>query len=83
VPVDVALEAIADGVAFLEFSPFSCRKSKDDALLRELVIPFGSTGYMAFSKLPATRELLSARYAINAKMTTTEEAAGLTRKKGQ
>jgi hypothetical protein len=24
---------------------------------------------MAFSKLPATRELLSARYAINAKMT--------------
>lgn len=43
-----ALAAIASGIATLESSPFTCRKARLDApLLRELVIPFGSSGYVA------------------------------------
>ncbi|MBW2187168.1 MAG: type II toxin-antitoxin system RelE/ParE family toxin [Deltaproteobacteria bacterium] len=42
-----ALEAIEDGVKFLEQFPFSCRKaSEEDPLLREMIISFGSRGYV-------------------------------------
>lgn len=49
--VDRAMQAIADGVRLLEFSPFSCRKAQDDPLVRELVIPFGACGYVALFKI--------------------------------
>lgn len=40
-----AYKAITEAVAFLEHFPFSCRKARDgDALLRELLVPFGSSG---------------------------------------
>jgi len=42
-----AIQAIKDGVAFLTSSPFACRKAAHSPFLRELVIPFGSTGYVA------------------------------------
>lgn len=43
-----ALEAIGHAVVLLQTSPFSCRKaSADSALLRELIIGFGATGYVA------------------------------------
>lgn len=43
-----ALEAIKHGLRTLEFSPFSCRKaSQDSPFFRELVIPFGGSGYVA------------------------------------
>jgi len=43
-----ALEAIKNAIRSLEFSPFSFRKaSPDNPFLRELVIPFGSAGYVA------------------------------------
>lgn len=42
-----ALQAIQDGFATLQSSPFTCRKAGQNALLRELVIPFGATGYVA------------------------------------
>lgn len=44
---ELALEAIKQGVAFLSTSPFACRKVGDSPFLRELVIPFGSSGYVA------------------------------------
>lgn len=43
-----ARQAIAKGVAFLSDSPFTCRKAAPNTpLLRELIIPFGSSGYVA------------------------------------
>ncbi|GAC1041947.1 type II toxin-antitoxin system RelE/ParE family toxin [Rhizobium sp. No.120] len=47
-----AYQAIAKATEFLENFPFSCRKaSADDAFIRELVIPFGSSGYVALFEI--------------------------------
>lgn len=46
-----ALQAIKDGIAFLETSPFACRKAGNSPFLRELVIPFGRTGYVALFEI--------------------------------
>lgn len=51
-----ALEAIRNGIRSLEFSPFSCRKATaSNPFLRELVIPFGSTGYVALFEIEDAR----------------------------
>ena len=43
-----ARDAIRQAVQLLRDFPFSCRKfSQDDPFLRELLIPFGSSGYVA------------------------------------
>jgi plasmid stabilization system protein ParE len=43
-----ALEAIRQAIRALETSPFSCRKANaDNPFLRELIIPFGGSGYVA------------------------------------
>jgi len=44
---DQALKAIEQGFRFLRLTPFSCRKVDQSPFLRELIIPFGSTGYVA------------------------------------
>lgn len=44
---DEALAAIRAGLSSLERFPFICRKATDSAFLRELIIPFGHTGYVA------------------------------------
>ena len=47
-----ALDAIKGAVELLRFSPFSCRKAlPDNPFLRELVIPFGSAGYVALFEI--------------------------------
>lgn len=46
-----ALQAIHDGFALLERTPFTCRKAGADAFLRELVIPFGNAGYVALFEI--------------------------------
>ena len=47
-----ALEAIREAVELLRFSPFSCRKAlPDHPFLRELIIPFGSAGYVALFEI--------------------------------
>ncbi len=51
VAAERALEAIENGLAALSFSPFTCRKAADDPFLRELVIPFGSSGYVALFEI--------------------------------
>jgi plasmid stabilization system protein ParE len=49
-----ALHAIRGGVDILGFSPFVCRKAEGgNALLRELVIPFGASGYVALFEIEA------------------------------
>jgi plasmid stabilization system protein ParE len=44
---DAALTAIRAGIQTLASSPFTCRKAGADPFLRELVISFGRTGYVA------------------------------------
>ena len=48
----LALIAIAAGIATLESSPFTCRKAHPSMpFLRELIIPFGATGYVALFEI--------------------------------
>lgn len=54
VTAERSLQAIEDGLRFLRRSPFSCRKAADGAhgpLLRELIIPFGASGYLALFEI--------------------------------
>jgi plasmid stabilization system protein ParE len=49
-----AIEAIEQALAMLETFPFSCRKAADGrhgAFLRELVVPFGSGGYVVLFEI--------------------------------
>ncbi|NDZ15782.1 plasmid stabilization protein [Variovorax sp. WS11] len=49
-----AIEAIENGVATLSFSPFTCRKAGDSPFIRELVIPFGASGYVALFEIESS-----------------------------
>ena len=46
-----ALDAIKAAFKVLERFPFTCRKAADGPFLRELVIPFGATGYVALFEI--------------------------------
>ncbi len=46
-----AIQAIRRGVAFLKSSPFACRKVGVSPFIRELVISFGSAGYVALFEI--------------------------------
>ena len=47
-----ARSAIAKGIGFLTTFPFSCRKaSPEHPLLRELIISFGTNGYVALFEI--------------------------------
>lgn len=48
-----ALDAIQGGLKLLGRFPFTCRKAGSDPFLRELVIPFGRTGYVALFEIGA------------------------------
>lgn len=51
-----ALDAIRNAIALLETAPFSCRKATaHDSFLRELVIGFGATGYVALFEIEDAR----------------------------
>lgn len=60
-----ARNKIAKGVKLLEDFPFTCRKaSPDSPFLRELVIPFGSTGYVLLFEIESatTVTILAVRH---------------------
>lgn len=60
-----AVDAIDDVLRLLATSPFSCRKAAGgDALLRELVIAFGASGYVALFEIedPSTVTVLAVRH---------------------
>ena len=62
---DRALAAIEAAADFLSLSPYTCRKATaSDPVLRELVIPFGSGGYVALFEieLPSTVTVLAVRH---------------------
>ena len=56
-----AIQAIRNGLSFLTASPFACRKVGTGAFVRELIIPFGSTGYVVmFEIADGTRVIIGA-----------------------
>lgn len=61
-----AVVAIETSFELLEYSPFSCRKAwpGDRPLLREIVIPFGSAGYVALFEIdgPGHVTILAVRH---------------------
>ncbi len=46
-----AINALRAGVATLKSSPFTCRKLGNSPFLRELIIPFGRSGYVALFEI--------------------------------
>lgn len=47
-----ALQAIRDGLDMLKRFPFSCRKAApDQPRLREFIVPFGGSGYVALFEI--------------------------------
>ena len=61
-----ALGAITAAVESLRRSPFICRKADDDPFLRELIIPFGRSGYVALFGIEdaATVIILAVRHQL-------------------
>lgn len=60
-----ALQAIRDGIGTLKTSPFTCRKAQPNVpFLRELVIAFGHSGYVALFEieLDETVTILAVRH---------------------
>lgn len=62
-----AEDALTEAFKLLELFPFTCRKAlggPDDAFHRELVIPFGSYGYVAMFEIedPSTVSILAVRH---------------------
>lgn len=53
-----AIEAIERAGQLLAHSPFSCRKVGDSAFLRELIIPFGGTGYVALFEIRSSDQII-------------------------
>jgi plasmid stabilization system protein ParE len=56
----VALDAIRAGLATLRSSPFTCRKAAASPFLRELIIPFGRSGYVALFEIVDPSEVVIA-----------------------
>lgn len=60
-----ALEAVKHSMELLRFSPLSCRKARpENPFLRELIIPFGSAGYVALFEIESgnTVNVLAVRH---------------------
>jgi plasmid stabilization system protein ParE len=53
-----AVQAIKNGIAFLASSPFACRKVGSSSFIRELIIPFGNTGYVALFEIADSRTVI-------------------------
>ena len=48
---ELAIAAIVSSMSLLERTPFTCRKATGSPFLRELIIPFGATGYVALFEI--------------------------------
>ena len=53
-----ALVAIRAGFATLKASPFTCRKAGQSPFLRELIIPFGRSGYVALFEIEGAADVV-------------------------
>lgn len=55
-----AVAAIRAGFATLKTSPFTCRKAAQSPFLRELIIPFGKSGYVALFEIVGPSDVVVA-----------------------
>ena len=55
-----SIVAIESGFATLCSSPFTCRKAGQSPFIRELVIPFGGTGYVALFEISGSDTVIVA-----------------------
>lgn len=55
-----AVASIRTELRILETNPFTCRIADDDRLERELVIPFGASGYVALFRIVSEKEVVVA-----------------------
>jgi plasmid stabilization system protein ParE len=46
-----AIQAIKHATQFLAISPFSCRKADSSPFVRELIVPFGASGYVVLFEI--------------------------------
>ncbi len=53
-----AIAAIRAGIATLKASPFTCRKAGQSPFLRELIIPFGRSGYVALFEIEGAADVV-------------------------
>ena len=53
-----ALVAIRAGIATLRSSPFTCRKAGPSPFLRELIVQFGRSGYVALFEIVGRTEVV-------------------------
>ena len=53
-----AVDAIRTEMRLLERNPYTCRIAHDNPLERELVIPFGTSGYVALFEIVGEREVV-------------------------
>jgi plasmid stabilization system protein ParE len=53
-----AVAAIRAGFATLKTSPFTCRKAGQSPFLRELIIPFGRSGYVALVEIESATDVV-------------------------
>ncbi len=61
-----AIAALRAGIATLKSSPFTCRKAGPSPFLRELIIPFGRSGYVALFEIEdeASVTVLAVRHQL-------------------
>ena len=61
-----AINALRAGVATLKSSPFTCRKLGNSPFLRELIIPFGRSGYVALFEIEdeSTVAIIAVRHQL-------------------
>jgi plasmid stabilization system protein ParE len=52
-----AIEAIRQACQFLAISPFSFRKAAEGPFVRELIVPFGTSGYVVLYEISASRRV--------------------------
>ena len=55
---ELALNAIQAGFETLRTSPFTCRKAGQSPFLRELIIPFGRSGYVALIEIESATDVV-------------------------
>jgi plasmid stabilization system protein ParE len=52
-----AVDAIRNEMRILETNPYTCRMAHDNPLERELIIPFGASGYVALFEIISDAEV--------------------------
>ena len=53
-----AITAVQQACQLLVHSPFSCRKAGDSAFVRELIITFGGSGYVALFEIRDAQQVI-------------------------